>query len=235
MKDTFSEYPQFSMGTELSPPGERILVFDKLMDLVYPSILCECTNMYFAGVQKLDLWNAGFETTKLAVPNWNLIPVWGKIDEGTFFYMLSRGQFPVNQQLRNIKNLEYVYLRDTWHDTMGHVPYLFDKDYTDMMILFGLAYQLADSDSIRRALGRLYWAIVEFGMLDEGKEIKPLGAGVMSSKDELILAVSNSNNTHREFDLLEICSWDYDPYGVQDRHYVVPSIRFVSNQIKKLM
>jgi len=235
MKDTFNEHPIYSMGTKLSEPDNRHIVFDSLWGLNIDKIAEHSSILYYSGLGKLDPLSCNFETHMLAVPHWTLVPVWGKIDEESFFYMLSRGQFPVNQQLRHISNLEYVYLRDTWHDTMGHVPYLFDKEYTDVMILMGLIWQLDKSTELRTALTRLYWAVIEFGMTYEYGVLKPLGAGIMSSKDELELAVTNSKNTQRDYDFLDICSWEYDPYGVQDRHYVIPNIKVFIQELKRLL
>ena len=235
MKDTFNEHPIYSMGTKLSEEQDRLEVFNALWHLNHPKIIDHSSSMYFNSLTNLDPMSVGFQTNRLAVPHWDLIPVWGKIDEESFFYMLSRGQFPVNQQLRHKDNLEYVYLRDTYHDTIGHVPYLFNKEYTDVMILMGLIWQLDRSVELRTTLTRLYWAIIEFGMIYEGRILRPLGAGIMSSKDELELAVSNSKNTQRDFDFVEIAAWNFDPYGIQDRHYVIPSLDFLIKELKILL
>src|SRR6056297_3622447 len=55
---------------------------------------------------------------------WNLLPVYEKTSDEEFFESIRRGYFNINMYLRNEEELEYLPLRDFFHDTFGHLPIL---------------------------------------------------------------------------------------------------------------
>lgn len=222
------------MGTKLANEDERAEVREILCGMLHNyCYLYPISRLWFRGFMQLD--RSDLTAENIAIPHWAPTYVEGKINEDKFFFMLSRGQFPVNYQLRHKDNLEYVFLRDNWHDTVGHLPFLFDKEYSDILLSFGILWQLkGDNEAIRKSIVRLYWAVIEFGLIVEDGTPKALGAGLISSKEELQLATSNKNNTHRPFDLLDVVGWDFDPNGVQDRHYIVKDLGQVKEAIKTL-
>lgn len=235
--DTFNTWPQYSMGTKLSPPEEREAVWNKLSKQCIQPCIKHASPIWIEGFNKMVNLGSVYEmkTIDISVPHWKIIPTIGKIDEETFWFMLSRGMFPVNQQLRNLEDTEYVYLRDNFHDTFGHIPFLFNKEYSDIILAFGIARQLmGDNEVVKKVLSRLYWGCIEFSLIRQGSELKALGAGLISSPKELHEAVNNTNNTQREFDLLDMLSWDYNPYGVQDRHYIIDDLSQVRDALKKV-
>lgn len=237
-KDTFSTYPQYSMGTMLSEPQDFNEViknhFRKLSEYWEEDT---CSLWYHGYLQMDRSLNKYTDAIDLSVGRWRVVPVWGKIPEGQFWYYLSRCCFPMNQQLRHKSEMKYCVLRDYVHDR-GHLPPLHNEEYSDTMISMGILGQLLKgNEEALTALSRFYWATIEFSLMlsdDFGrKDPKPkaLGAGIISSKEELELAVSNSNNTQREFNFQEIIEWDYDPYGIQDRHYVIEDWKQVKEGI----
>lgn len=223
---------EYSMGTKLSPDEDFDFVISELKEITLNNLNFYACSMWTDGYSIMR----NFDFDNIAIPNWQITPVWGKIPDDRFFFMLSRGMFPVNQQLRHKDNLEYVYLRDKWHDTIGHLPYLYDEKYSDMLIMMGLVYKTSESKQIKQAITRLYWAVVEFGLILEDNNIPyALGAGLISSQQELLTAVNNINKTQMEYNFLDICQWDFDPYGEQNRHYIIRNLDDVIDDVKSLM
>ncbi len=235
--DTFNTWPQYSMGTKLSPPEEREAVWRKLTNQCVTPCLEHAPGLWsdvYSRIINRELSSA-IQTLGIAVPHWKLVPSVGKVNEDEFWFMLSRGMFPINQQLRNLEDTEYVYLRDNFHDTFGHIPFLFNKEYSDIILAFGIARQLKGKDElVDKVLSRLYWGCIEFSLIRQGGKLKALGAGLISSPKELHEAVNNTNNTQREFDLIDMLSWNYNPYGVQDRHYIIDDLSQIRDALKKV-
>jgi phenylalanine-4-hydroxylase len=223
---------QQDMKTDLAHLHEHADVWKSLYDLNQNKLESNISKMYCR-----DLIVPEYKPTEgfTVSADWKLVPVHGKIPDPIFWDFLSKGMFPVNQQMRAGAALEYVYLRDNWHDTVGHVPFLVSSDKYDLMLrTFGLSYRYSPREVVSKALSRLYWATVEFGLIVEDGELRLLGAGLISSYLEGSVALSNSNNTQREFNLAEILSWDYDPYGVQDRHYIVHNLLQITEAARKI-
>ena len=172
---------------------------------------------------------------------WSAKFVEGKIPTLHFFSLLEDKIFPVNVQLRSKDSLGYVPLRDKFHDSFGHLPFLFsDEQFSNCLHFLAQVYLIVDSPFQRLYLERLYWAVFEFGLikapssfLDDQEEInkdykiKILGAGLISSPAEGLEALNNTKNTQRQFNPGEILDWAYNPYGFQDRHYIIESFEEV--------
>lgn len=218
---------QFSMNTKLSSNEDKVGVIATLQ---------ENFNRYIANYPISHHWVMGYESPTNDIPYWTPITVEGKVAEDTFFFMLSRGEFPVNIQLRHKDNLEYVYLRDNWHDSIGHLPFLYDFEYSNLMLTFGLLWVLNNhkNPNLDKAVVRLYWAVIEFGLIRQSNGVAALGAGLISSEHELDLAITNKNKTQRPFHLLDVINWDFDPYGVQDRHYILEDLAQAQKALNSL-
>lgn len=222
--DYFDGTHQWVMGTKLSNDDERHTTLSILQNMWDKRDKSEACYM----------WCDGYNRFRKGEPiPWKIESVEGKIDVDVFFKMILKKRFPVNIQLRHRDNLTYCYLRDNWHDSIGHVPYLYNKQYTDTLRVIALTYCSASSERVKKTIERLYWAIIEFGLIGVYDRYQILGAGLISSDDEWTLAMSNTYNTVRDFDIEEIANWDYDSYGVQDRHYLIPGIGFFREEIEK--
>lgn len=176
----------------------------------------------------------------LSIPHWKIQPILGKSPEAIFWYRLSRGIFNVNQRLRPEDQIAYLEERDLFHDTFGHLPILYDYEYTNYVRGLGNVAQYIKDPEGLIALSNLYWFTSEFGlMLDEQGTLKAYGAGVLSSQDELKFAMTSPNAFHIPIDstniLHEISNIKtYITDGFQDRYYILPSFDYLKEILKFL-
>ena len=86
--------------------------------------------------------------------------------------------------------------------------------------LFGKAADVADDERLSR-IARLYWYTLEFGACREGRDVKVVGAGLLSSFGEL--GRFETACELRAFDPDAIASTKYDPTDYQKTLFVADS------------
>lgn len=176
----------------------------------------------------------------ITIPHWRILSIIGKSPESDFWYRLANGIFNVNMRLREESQLAYLEERDYFHDVFGHTPMLFNyyvSNFIKGLGLFGQATWF--NNDAKRALSNFYWFTIEFGLMQssENTKLKVLGAGILSSVDELQFAVSPDSRkirlTEDVYD--EIAEMkDYVTNGFQERYYVLQDY-FQFNQIIKYL
>lgn len=135
----------------------------------------------------------------IAIPNWRVVFINGKSTSEKFFQRLSNGIFNVNAYLRNMKELHYLPTRCRWHDSYGHLPFLFNREYSNSLKFLAQCYNLSHlSEEAKNQLELLYWAVYEFGVFN-GEKI--LGAGIISSPAESKVVINNLKERKNYFDL----------------------------------
>lgn len=96
----------------------------------------------------------------------------------------ARREFLVTDYMRDWTELEFTPEPDMFHDIFGHLPFLAVPRYTRVLEMFAPAF-LAAGATTREEIKRLAWFSTEFGLLREDGERKALGAGLLSSVEEL--------------------------------------------------
>lgn len=147
-------------------------------------------------------------------------PVAGLITPRLFLSKLAEGVFFSTQYIRHHSKPLYTPEPDVIHECIGHAPTFLIEDLVDLNILFGKATNCSQNEEAELKLIRAYWYTLEFGVVYEDGEAKALGAGLLSSVDELQRAVQMK---HREFDLDVIAQTPFDPTQVQDVYFAAPS------------
>ncbi|MFT8245880.1 hypothetical protein [Roseomonas sp. BN140053] len=125
-----------------------------------------------------------------AATGWRLAAVPGLIPEAPFFDLLARRRFPVTAWIRRPEELDYIVEPDVFHDFLGHVPLLLQPDYAAFLQRYGAVGRDAGGSERLRPLARLYWHLVEFGLIEEEGEIRAFGAGILSSRTETLHATA---------------------------------------------
>jgi len=132
------------------------------------------------GVPNLDELNAILEPRT----GWRTVAVTGLVPDDIFFAMLSERVFPVGNFIRKREQLDYLEEPDCFHDLFGHIPMLANHDFAEMIEHVGGLGTAAIAAGRGELVARIYWHSVEFGLAQDGGELKILGAGLASSFGE---------------------------------------------------
>ena len=181
--------------------------------------------------------------------NWNIQPVAGFVDEAIFFELLKNKQFPSSDIIRKSKrfynkykntsvmnNLSYTPEPDIFHEIFGHSPFLFNKDYCDLLQHIGergcqiINSDLLDKDLKSHNLKRLQnfvWWTLEFGIMSSQNEygFEIYGAGILSSYDEILNVVNNYKKQQniKKYNVEEIVMTRFDYSKLQDQYFIIDS------------
>jgi phenylalanine-4-hydroxylase len=152
---------------------------------------------------------------------WRVARVPGLIHERDFFELLSRRVFPSTDYIRGREELDYTPAPDLFHDIFGHMPMLTEPDFADFYQLFGKA-ALSGRGADRPRLERLHWFTVEFGLIRQPEGTRVFGAGILSSRNEVLHALSDDVVVH-PFDPDRIVEQDYDVWHLQEELFALES------------
>jgi phenylalanine-4-hydroxylase len=147
---------------------------------------------YREGVARLDCAEGVPDLQRasehLASTGWRLVAVPGLIPEEAFFAHLAARRFPVTHWLRRPEEMDYLQEPDIFHDFLGHVPLLTNPDFAAFLEGYGRMGAFAARHGAVRMLARLYWHMVEFGLIAEADGVRAYGAGILSSAKETVWA-----------------------------------------------
>ncbi len=152
---------------------------------------------------------------------WELLAVPGLIPNDVFFTHLAHRRFPVSWWIRDPLEIDYLVEPDIFHDFFGHVPLLGHPIFADYMQIYGrLGLQALAAGEVKR-LSRLYWYMVEFGLIRESGALKAFGAGILSSFGETRFAVENPEPYRIAFDLERVLRSGYRIDSFQATYFVI--------------
>lgn len=160
-----------------------------------------------------------------------LAPIEGLVDTRAFLSWLSWRTMLSTQYIRHHSRPGYTPEPDIVHEAMGHIPMFTNKDFADFSQFIGHGARIANDEQLE-GLGRLYWFTVEFGLVEEGSEIKAFGAGLLSSFNELEHAFSDEVE-RRPFRLEEVINHEYTYSDMQPVLYVAPSYKFLKEETRR--
>jgi phenylalanine-4-hydroxylase len=165
----------------------------------------------------------------------HLVPAEGALPYRTFYQYIAERGFPVTQFIRHGSHPEFTPEPDMIHDCLGHVPPLMNRDYAELLTLIGKAVASTTRGEQVLALKRFSWFSIEFGLIEEGPEVKVFGAGILSSTGEIPYALFSPEVTRRPFVTDEVIGTDYDPSRMQDRLFIAPSLPFLRRELEALV
>ena len=150
-----------------------------------------------------------------------LAPIEGLVETRGFLSLLSYRTMLSTQYIRHHSRPDYTPEPDIVHEAIGHIPMFTNPSFADYSQFVGLGAKIANDKQLEE-LGRLYWFTVEFGLVQDGDQVKAYGAGLLSSYGELEHAFSNDVD-RRPFNLEEVVNHDYTYSDMQPVLYVIPS------------
>ncbi len=160
----------------------------------------------------------------LNATDWRIVAVPGLIPEQVFFDHLAHRRFPVTVWIRRREELDYLVEPDVFHDFFGHVPLLTNPIFARFMQAYGEAGPKALSTPGGLAmLSRLYWYMVEFGLIRTATGLRVYGAGILSSKGETVYSIDSPEPQRIAFELVRVMRTEYRIDDFQRTYFVLDS------------
>ena len=156
-----------------------------------------------------------------AATGWSLVAVPGLLPDDAFFAHLAARRFPATRWIRRPEELDYIVEPDIFHDAFGHVPLLTQPDFARFLEAYGRLGETAARIGALKPLARLYWHMVEFGLVREGGAIRAYGAGILSSSAETLHATEGTAARRLRFDARRVLRSDYCIDQLQSTYFVI--------------
>lgn len=219
-----------SLQAEIAPAPAALQVWNILYKRQLLKIEKHAYHLFADGLDRL-----GFNAQQVPVfseinrrleniNGWQVYPVPGLIDNVDFFRAMAGKAFGATGWLRTMEQLDYLEEPDMFHDVFGHVPLLCDPVISEYLhALADTALLYIDNPHAIEAIARLYWYTVEFGLVNEGNEIKIYGAGILSSIGETDFCLSEKAK-RVPFDLARILATPYIKDSFQEQYFVLDSM-----------
>ena len=90
------------------------------------------------------------------------------LEQIDWYNMIADYKMPLTSFVRTPEELHYCDEPDIWHDIMGHIPFLAEKEYSDMYQLLATTYIRAHSQKEEELLKQLNFIggmIIELGLI----------------------------------------------------------------------
>ena len=158
----------------------------------------------------------------------------GLVPDDIFFAMLSERVFPVGNFIRTREQLDYLEAPDCFHDMFGHIPMLAHHDFAEMAEHIGRLGSAAIAAGEGHRAARLYWHSVEFGLANEGGELKILGAGLASSFGESHFSLESGEVERLPFSAARAVHTPYRHDAFQPRYLVSGSLERTISEVLAL-
>ncbi len=155
--------------------------------------------------------------------DWRIVAVPGLIPEDQFFAHLANCRFPVTVWIRKPEELDYLVEPDIFHDFFGHLPMLTNPSFARFMQAYGEAGPKAIAANALKMLARLYWYMVEFGLIRTKDGLRAYGSGILSSKGETAYCIESPKPHRIEFNLERVLRTDYLIDDYQQTYFVIDS------------
>lgn len=181
---------------------------------------------FLKGLERLDAgdgvprFDRASETLE-RLTGWRLVAVPGLIPDAPFFEHLANRRFPVTVWIRRPEEMDYLVEPDVFHDFFGHVPLLSDPVFADYLQAYGEKGAEAIAAGGLKMLARLYWYMVEFGLILRDGDLRAYGAGMLSSAGETVHSVEDPAPLRVRFDRDRVMRTDYRIDRYQDTYFVL--------------
>lgn len=151
-----------------------------------------------------------------------------------WYKMTAQYEMPITNFVRKPSELDYCDEPDSFHEIMGHVVLLMDKEYSDMYQLLSKTYVEASKKKnfeVLRELDFIGGYIIELGLIKEKTGLKALGATLYSSGE--IREAFKAKNQKKLGNKIPLSEKSYDRGSYQRKYYIVESLGQIVKLIKK--
>jgi phenylalanine-4-hydroxylase len=153
---------------------------------------------------------------------WQLARTPGLLDAHDFFTYLARRIFPCTDYVRSREELDYTPAPDCFHDIFGHTPMIMHPRFADFYQRIGQAALACRNPAVEEGLTRIYWFMVEFGLINNPAGLRIFGNGIISSFGETLHSLTDQVE-RRPFVADAVAAQPYDIWHFQDVLFVVDS------------
>jgi phenylalanine-4-hydroxylase len=187
------------------------------------------SDAYLRGLDVLKLSKPGIpdfaelSERLMKLTGWQVVAVPGLVPDDVFFDHMANRRFVAGNFIRRPDQLDYLKEPDVFHDVFGHVPMLADPVFADYLEAYGRGGQRALGLDALKYLGRLYWYTVEFGLIQEGDDLRIYGSGIVSSFAETKFALDDPSPNRIAFDIGRVMRTEYRIDDFQQNYFVIPS------------
>lgn len=164
---------------------------------------------------------------------WRAVGVSGFIPAAQFFRCLSVRRFPTTLRVRPKTQIDYLPEPDIFHDVFGHVPLHANPIFADFLQRFGELGDHCKSEEETRALARLFWFSVEFGLIREEGATRVYGSGLISSHEDAANALSDKC-LRRPFKLDDVIETDFRTDQIQPVLFEIDSFSDLFAAVEEL-
>lgn len=161
---------------------------------------------------------------------WEVVAVPGLVPDDIFFAHLANKRFPASWWIRTPEEIDYLVEPDVFHDLFGHVPLLFEPVFADYLQHYGLGGPKAIAHDAVSILARLYWYMVEFGLIRTENGLKAYGAGMLSSFGETQFSIDSPAPNRISFALQRVMRTRYWIDRYQSTYFVLDSFEQLIRQ-----
>lgn len=209
--------------------AEEDAIWHDLVTRQWDAVHRLCAAPYLHGLALLDMPRsavpqcAAISAKLRPLTGWQVAPVPALISFGKFFAMLADRTFPAAAFIRTRADFDYIEEPDIFHEIFGHTPLLTDPRFAAFSQAIGEAGLRCAKEDYAWLI-RLYWFSIEFGLIQEGHQIKALGSGLASSPTELIWATTPGGPEIRAFDAIDILRTPYRIDIHQPLYFLIPSL-----------
>src|SRR5205823_3950319 len=138
------------------------------------------------------------------------------------FELMADRQFPATTWLRQRDQLDYLPEPDMFHDTFGHVPVLTNQAFCDFLAaLSRIALRFVDHPEAIDMISRLYWYTVEFGLIQEGDQLRIYGGGILSSPGETRYSLYSDVPKRLPYNVSVLLQTPYIIDHFQEQYFVI--------------
>ena len=220
--------------------AEDHAVWDQLFARQVELLGTRIVSPFLAGIDLLRLSHPGVPDVEglnaILTPRtgWRVVAVPGLVPDEAFFAMLADRVFPVGNFIRKRGQLDYLEAPDCFHDMFGHIPMLAHHDFAEMAEHIGRLGLAAIAAGEGDRAARLYWHSVEFGLANEGGELKILGAGLASSFGEAHFSLESEEVERLPFSAERAVHTPYRHDAFQPRYLVSSSLDATIAEVRAL-
>ena len=147
------------------------------------------------------------------------------LEQIDWYKMIASFKMPMTNFVRTPEELDYCDEPDIWHDIMGHIPYLAEKQYSDMYQLLAKTYiksYQANRKDLLKELDFIGGMLIELGLIVESTGIKAFGSTFYSSS-EVFEAFKPENQIQFTEEAL-VSGESYDRHSFQGKYYIFKSL-----------